>query len=138
MCRIFRGEPSQVPLVRDFVRRYLAGRHGCPASALGDILSCVTELAANAVVHSRSRLPGGHFGVQVDIRAGEWVRVAVDDDGGPWEKHGAGDEAEHGRGLQIVYALSVEVGVSGDASRRTVWFRCPWNPAAPDGRGPGC
>jgi serine/threonine-protein kinase RsbW len=127
MCRKFRGDPSQVPLVRDFVRRYLAGRHGCPAAALEDIMSCVTELAANAVVHSRSRLPGGHFGVQVDIRAGEWVRVAVDDDGGPWGERDAGDDAERGRGLQIVYALSAEMGISGDGSRRTVWFRCPWN-----------
>jgi anti-sigma regulatory factor (Ser/Thr protein kinase) len=132
MRRMFRGEPSQVPLVRDFVRRYLAGRHDCPVAVLGDILSCVTELSANAVVHSRSRLPGGHFGVQVDICAGEWVRVAVDDDGGPWEEHDAGDDAERGRGLQIVYALSVEMGISGDGSgsRRTVWFCCPWNPGA--------
>jgi hypothetical protein len=58
--RTFRGEPGQVPLARDFVRRYLAGRR-CPAGAIQDILVCTTELAANAVLHSRSGLPGGHL-----------------------------------------------------------------------------
>jgi anti-sigma regulatory factor (Ser/Thr protein kinase) len=110
------------------VRRCLAGRHDCPVAALEDVLSCVTELAANAVVHSRSGLPGGYFGVQVDIRAGEWVRVRVDDDGGPWQEHNSDDEAEHGRGLQIVRALSAAMGITGDGSRRTVWFCCSWAP----------
>jgi anti-sigma regulatory factor (Ser/Thr protein kinase) len=130
--RTFPGDPSQVPLVRDFVRRYLAGQHDCPVAALDDILSCVTELAANAVVHSRSGLPGGHFGARVEIRAGEWVWVAVDDDGGPWEEHHADDHAEHGHGLQIVYALSAGMGITGDGLRRTVWFRCQWNPGSPE------
>jgi serine/threonine-protein kinase RsbW len=124
----FRGERSQVPLARDLARRVLAG-HACPAAALEDILSCLAELAANAVIHSRSGQPGGQFTVQIDVRDGQWVRVAVEDDGGPWQRRDIGDDAECGRGLQIVTALSAEMGITGDDARRTVWFRCPWTPA---------
>jgi two-component sensor histidine kinase len=91
-------------------------------------LLCVTELATNAMAHSHSGLPGGHFGVQIAIRAEEWVRVAVEDAGGPWEQHSIDDDAECGRGLQVVSALSAEMGIIGDGSGRTVWFRCPWKP----------
>jgi serine/threonine-protein kinase RsbW len=118
----FRGEPSQVPLVREFARHYLAGQ-ACPAGALDDILSCVTELAANAVIHSRSGQPDGRFSVQIDVSAGKWVRVVVEDDGGPWRNRDAGEQAECGRGLQIVAALSAEMGITGDGSQRSVWFR---------------
>jgi serine/threonine-protein kinase RsbW len=123
--RVFRGEPAQVPLVRDFVFRYLNGRH-CPAEAVQDILICVTELAANAVLHSRSGLPGGHFIVQV-VCAGQSVRVAVEDSGGPWaERDHDGISEECGRGLHVVSALSADMGIAGDASGRIAWFRCQW------------
>ena len=125
--RLFRGETSQVPLVRDFVRRYLAG-WPCPRAAVQDVLLCATELAANAVRHSRSGLPGGHLAVQVVVRPGEWVGVAVEDAGGPWAKRDTDYDAEYGRGLQIVSALSVKVGIIAGGYGRTVWFRCPWNP----------
>jgi anti-sigma regulatory factor (Ser/Thr protein kinase) len=125
--RTFRGETSQVPLVRDFIRRYLDG-WPCPTAAVQDILLCATELAANAVCHSRSGLPGGHFAVQVVVRLGEWVEVAVDDAGGQWVKCDTGYDAEYGRGLQIVSALSAKIGVITGGHGRTVWFRCPWNP----------
>jgi anti-sigma regulatory factor (Ser/Thr protein kinase) len=124
--RTFRGETSQVPLVRDFIRRYLTG-WACPADAVQDTLLCATELAANAVRHSRSGLPGGCFGVQTDIRSGASVQVAVADAGGPWLSRETGDDdAEGGRGLQVVAALSAEMGIIGNESGRTVWFRCPW------------
>lgn len=123
--REFRGEPSQVPLVRDFVRRYLAG-WPCPGEVVQDIMLCVTELATNAVRHSRSGLPGGHFGVKIAFCAGMCVGVAVEDAGGSWH-YERDDETEGGRGLQIVSALSAEMGVRGGYSGRMVWFRCPCN-----------
>lgn len=127
MRRAFGGEISQVPLVRDFIRRYLAG-WPCPSAAVEDILLCATELASNAVRHSRSGLPGGHVAVQVTVRPGEWVEVAVEDAGGQWAKRDPGDDAEYGRGLRIVSALSAEAGVITGGFGRAVWFRCPWNP----------
>jgi anti-sigma regulatory factor (Ser/Thr protein kinase) len=114
-----------VPLVRDFVSRFLDGRH-CPAEAGQDILVCATELAANAVLHSRSGLPGGQFSVEVAC-AGQSVRVTVEDSGGPWAERDNGDiDAECGRGLQVVAALSADMGLTGDAAGRMAWFCCRW------------
>lgn len=128
MRRVFRGETSQVPLVRDFIRRYLSGRPPCPPATVEDILLCATELAANAVCHSRSRLSGGYLIVQVAARPGEWVEVAVEDGGGRWAERDSCDDDEYGRGLQIVSALSIAAGVVACDRGRTVWFRCAWNP----------
>lgn len=125
--RTFPGEPAQVPLARDFVRRYLTGRR-CPAAAVQDIVVCATELAANAVLHSRSGLPGGHFSVEIAVRAGQWVHVTVEDSGGTWTERGAGSgDAECGRGLHVVSALSADMGITGDASGRMAWFRSGWS-----------
>ena len=123
--RTSRGEPGQVPLVRDFVARYLDGR--CPAEAAYDILVCVTELAANAVRHSRSGLPGGHFSVEIACTE-QSALVAIADSGGPWvAEDGSGPiDAECGRGLPVVAALAADMGISGDAAGRTAWFSCRW------------
>jgi serine/threonine-protein kinase RsbW len=139
--RTFPGEPGQVATVRNFVGRYLAGRR-CPAAMVQDILVCVSELATNAVLHSRSGLPGGHFSVGVAIcgahggqggHGGQGVCVVVEDAGGPWSGHGTTDrDAEHGRGLHVVAELSDDMGVTGDAVGRTAWFRCRWTATKAD------
>jgi anti-sigma regulatory factor (Ser/Thr protein kinase) len=49
-----------------------------------DVILCASELAANAAVHSRSRLPGGSFTVRAKIDPGHCARIEVDDNGGPW------------------------------------------------------
>jgi len=117
--RVFPGEAGQVRAAR----RFLAGLlDGCPAA--GDALVCVSELATNAVLHSRSGRPGGRFSVCAALRAGS-VRVAVADEGGPWGQERDGD-GQSGRGLLIVRALAGRWGRDEGGAGRTVWFEIDW------------
>ena len=124
-CLLSGAPPVQID------RCCLDGRR-CPAETVQDIVACATELAANAVLHSRSGLPGGHFSVEVAC-AGQSVRVTVEDSGGPWVERGTGGiDAECGRGLRIVAALSADMGMTGDAAGRTAWFCCRWGTGRDD------
>jgi anti-sigma regulatory factor (Ser/Thr protein kinase) len=123
-ARTFPGEPRQVARARAFVAAALAG---CPAREA--LVTCVSELAANAVVHTASGA-GGAFTVEV-IRPGDGVAlVAVTDDGGqsrPAIRDG-GRFAESGRGLELVEACSSRWGYrdAGAAGGRTVWAEATW------------
>lgn len=115
--------------MREFIRRRLTAR-GCPPAVTDDVLVCATELASNAVVHSRSGQPGGYFTVEVAVRAEESVYVAVRDSGGPWTGSAAradDHDAECGRGLRVVAALSSDMGISGGPAGRTAWFLAHWD-----------
>jgi anti-sigma regulatory factor (Ser/Thr protein kinase) len=100
----------------------------CPAADDADLI--VSELAANAVQHTRSG-EGGEVRVTVAIAPGEWVLILVGDDGP--ETPGAvpaipaqRDSAESGRGLLLVAALSDAYGYEGALS----WALLPWEGAA--------
>ena len=117
--RVFPGEAWQV---RE-ARRFLAGvLDGCPAA--GDALVCVSELATNAVLHSRSGRPGGRFTVCAAARPGN-VRVAVADEGGPWRQERDGD-GQSGHGLLIVRELASRWGWDEGGAGRTLWFEIDW------------
>ncbi len=88
------------------------------------MILCASELAANAVLHSRSRLPEGTFTVRTTVRPGIHARVEVEDNGGPWNL-GMIDPARH-HGLDIVRALADERGIDGDHTTRTIWARFDW------------
>lgn len=91
---------------------------GSPAA--DDAAVCLSELATNAVIHSRSR-DGGHFTVTI-YAADHHLRVEVRDQGGPWESRPEPDE-RRGRGLLIVSKLADSWGRDGDStSGWTVWF----------------
>jgi len=128
--RVFPGEPEQVRRVRAFVACALAG---CPAREA--LLTCVSELAANAIAHTASGA-GGVFTVEVHWPAPGVAVVAVTDAGGsrepairqPSEATGPHDLAEGGRGLALVAALSSQWGYRdiGGAGGRTVWAQATW------------
>jgi serine/threonine-protein kinase RsbW len=113
--RVFPGEAGKV---RE-ARRFLAGvLDGGPAA--DDALLCVSEVATNAVLHSRSGRPGGGFTVRAMARAGS-VRVEVEDEGGPWQPASDG-QGQGGRGLLIVGELASRWGRDDGDGGRTVWF----------------
>lgn len=119
-----RAFPATAEQVRE-ARRFLAAiLDGHPAA--DEAVLCLSELAANATIHSRSRLPGGHFTVRAETN-GDRLRVEVHDQGGPWTWLPRYDE-RHGRGLLIVSRLASTWGRTGDSTTGwTVWFEmhCP-------------
>ena len=89
-----------------------------------EVILCASELAANAVLHSRSRLPGGSFAVRARVTTGDHVRIEVEDDGGPWAAEMSDSTGHHG--LNILRALATEWGIDGDHSARVIWARFDW------------
>jgi anti-sigma regulatory factor (Ser/Thr protein kinase) len=114
--RSFQATADQVREGRQFLARILGD-----SPIAGDALACLSELAANSVLHSDSRRPGGYFAVHATLYPGG-LRVEVEDEGGAWE-HRHRLDGQCGRGLAIVEALSSEWAISGDGTgARTVWF----------------
>ena len=99
------------PLLRD-----------CPMA--DDVILCASELAANAALHSHSRLPGGKFIVRARVNSGCHVQIEVEDDGGPWNL-GTSDSTGH-HGLDIIRALATEWGIESDHATRVIWARFSW------------
>jgi serine/threonine-protein kinase RsbW len=105
------------------MRRELAGvLDGCPSA--DEIILCASELAANAVQHSRSGRPGGTLTLRVEVSRGDYVRIAIDDDGGPWAA--VVSSLDRGRGLVIVAALTADWGTTTGPVGRTVWALFDW------------
>jgi len=118
--RVFPARPEQVGQARRFLALAL---EGCPVA--DDAVLCLSELAANSVLHSRSRRPGGTFTAGAEVRDGEYVRVEVRDEGGPWHEHPGVDGRPHG--LAIVRHLAVDSGIDGDALTGWIaWARIDW------------
>jgi serine/threonine-protein kinase RsbW len=114
--RAFPAIPAQVREARQFLSAILDGR---PAAA--NAILCLSELVTNATVHSRSREPDGHFCVRVQLH-GDYLRVEVTDQGGPWANP-ANTNERNGRGLLIVDQLTRAWGRTGnDQTGWTIWF----------------
>jgi serine/threonine-protein kinase RsbW len=117
-ARAFPAVPAQVAEAR----RFLAGLLDAGPAA-DDAVLCLSELAANAIVHSRSREPGGSFSVRVQVDE-QRLRVEVGDQGGPWHSPARATADEPGgRGLLIVGRLASRWGCEGHSRTGwTVWF----------------
>ena len=108
----FTGAPESAGRARRGVRECLAG---CPAAA--DAVLIVSELAANAVLHSASR--GRSFTVRCEVFR-DYVWVEVEDLGGPWHCRQR-DGRPHG--LDIITALA---GDNWGAEPTTDGHRITW------------
>ena len=126
--RSFPGEPSQVSQARSWIAGLLPA-----CGPLDDLLVVASELATNAVAHTRSGQPGGLFTIDVTWTPGT-ARVVVGDQGStevPASAAAPADQVacqESGRGLLLVDALSASWGIAGDADARWLWADVPWQP----------
>jgi len=136
--RLFPGEPAQVGKARSWVAELLPA-----CDPLDELLIFASELATNAVTHTRSGEPGGWFSVEITWSP-EVARVVVGDQGSdevPTSEASSGDGAtdtETGRGLLLIDAMSAGWGAAGDASARWLWADAAWRSrGGPPPIGPG-
>lgn len=115
----FPGQIREIVQVRRQVRQYLGDN-----PVMENVLLVVSELAANAALHSLSR--SGMFIVRVRLLA-SLVHVEVQDRGGPWGLHFPDDRPhfpdDRPHGLSIVDRLAVCWGITNLPGGRVVWAR---------------
>lgn len=112
--------PRSVATARHLTRR-LTDRWGLPQSTRDTAELVVSELVTNAVLHT----PSERVACRVEYR-GDRLRVEVTDEGRGLRGHTprpAGPDAECGRGLLLLDALSVRWGAlsAEEAEGCTVW-----------------
>lgn len=116
---VYPGRTDQARHVRGDVRALLDG-----SPIANEVIFCVSELAANAAVHSQSGQPDGTFTVRAEIHYGDHAWIEVDDQGGTWTEPAL--DPSRGRGLGIVRELAADWGIEGDHRSRTIWARINW------------
>ena len=80
-----------------------------------------SEFATNAVLHSASR-HGSVFTVRAEVRQ-EYLRIEVEDAGGPWRDGPRDDGRPHGFDVVAALAGPGNWGIDGDDRGRTAWAR---------------
>ncbi|MCY9785407.1 ATP-binding protein [Nocardiopsis sp. EMB25] len=116
------GNLTAVRSIRARVRGFLSGRGHCDV-ALDDAELAVSELATNALLHSRSGQTGGVMTLFLRSGPGR-LRVAVADQG---ERDGSGghsreDGEDYGRGRLIVDSCATRSGEYWSGSTHVAWF----------------
>ncbi|WP_067966422.1 ATP-binding protein [Nocardiopsis trehalosi] len=120
------GNLTAVRSIRARVREFLE-RSGPPRSLLDDAELAASELATNALLHSRSGQVGGVM--TLFIRSGrDRVRVAVADQGEKRPEGVAGSSAvreengDYGRGKLIIESCTTRSGEYWTESTHVAWF----------------
>jgi anti-sigma regulatory factor (Ser/Thr protein kinase) len=120
--KTYDGLPTTVSCVRRDVRAILCP---CPEAVLDDVVLMVSELATNAIRHSRSGGDGGTYTVRVSHQATQkipYIWIEVLDQGSPSWDGTLRPEPTHG--LSLVQHLSTWMGTDDEPDgRRTVYAR---------------
>jgi anti-sigma regulatory factor (Ser/Thr protein kinase) len=119
--KVFPGTAEQVAAARRLTHLFLDD-----TPHADDAAWIVGELAANAVLHTRSGAAGGRYALEL-LRTGRVARVVVCDLGGAgrpsFTRTVTGlDLAEHGYGLRTIARLAERTGVRGNPTiGHAVW-----------------
>jgi hypothetical protein len=123
--RTYPGHPGQGQQVRAALRSFLAG---CPVADA--VITVVWELAANACLYSKSKLPGGQFAMTVHDFIGDYVYAEVRDQGSTWDAD-LGQPAECPHGLYLLQQIATTYGAAGGRRGWMIWFTVGYPVAAP-------
>jgi anti-sigma regulatory factor (Ser/Thr protein kinase) len=80
-----------------------------------------SEFVTDAVLHSASR-HGSVFTVRAEVRQ-EYLRIEVEDAGGPWRDGPRDDGRPHGFDVVAAIAGAGNWGIDGDDRGRVAWAR---------------
>ena len=103
--------------VREVCADMTAITDGCALS--DDLVLITSELATNAILHSRSGRPAGTFTVRVTLYPDDYAWVEVIDQGGEWMS----DRRRHGLTALASIAGDGNWGIDGDEACHVAWFR---------------
>jgi len=115
-----RSYPGMIEQVREVCADLAAITDGGPLA--DDLILLTSELATNAILHSRSGRPVGSFTVRVTLYPDDYAWVEVIDEGGEWTS----DHRQHGLTVLASIAGDGNWGIDGDTACRVVWFRLNW------------
>ena len=110
------ADPAQVRHARAALAALL---RDCPLA--DDAILIASELATNSVVHSDSR-DSGEFTLRAEVHR-DYIRIEVEDAGGPWHGGSRDDGRPHGFDLVAAIVGPQNWGVDGDMRGRIAWAR---------------
>ncbi|MEV6751047.1 ATP-binding protein [Streptomyces sp. NPDC051214] len=125
------SDPASVSAARKYVASILA-EWGLPGEteAADTVRLIVSELATNAVQHTRGQSPT--FRVDIELDRDEQLRIGVTDSHPRYPKRlPAAVQQDNGRGLVIIRWLTMECGgrlsvTPTPEGGKTVWIELPW------------
>lgn len=125
------SDPASVSAARKYVSSILA-EWGLPGEteAADTVRLIVSELATNAVQHTRGESPT--FRVDIELDRDEQLRIGVTDSHPRYPKRlPAAVQQDNGRGLVIIRWLTMECGgrlsvTPTPEGGKTVWIALPW------------
>ncbi|MEU6663451.1 ATP-binding protein [Streptomyces sp. NPDC046821] len=130
------SDPASVSTARTYVSDVLV-EWGMPreAEAADTVRLIVSELATNAVMHTRGESPT--FTVDLHLERDEQLRIGVTDSHPRFPKRlPAAVQQDNGRGMVIIRWLAAECGGSLSVTPtaeggKTVWIALPWTVPVP-------
>lgn len=117
LVRRYPGTPEQISRIRAWTLQHVPT--DC-ADCADTAALVVTEAVTNALLHTRSGLPGGTITVSICPLDNGHIRIGVTDQGDT-DAPAPNPHRDGGRGLHLIHALTHDCGLNGGPNGHTLW-----------------